>query len=141
MKRPIAIRKLVDVLRSRRTAIRRSLDLARSQLGPAAERVVGDVADEALDSEQYAVCSQLAQVESVEIAQIEAALERYEEGRYGVCEQCDRSIPLQRLQALPYATLCIDCQRKQESVRGETGAVTPSWRNDFLLDTNGFEVS
>lgn len=44
-----------------------------------------------------------------EIAQIEAALDRIDTGRYGVCEECDEPIAVARLEALPYTTRCIDC--------------------------------
>jgi len=48
------------------------------------------------------------------LAEIDAALKRIEEGTYGTCTNCDRPIPVERLEALPWATLCIDCQRDRE---------------------------
>lgn len=42
---------------------------------------------------------------------IRAALARMDEGTYGICENCGRPISQQRLQALPYAVRCVDCQR------------------------------
>lgn len=44
------------------------------------------------------------------LEQIESALERIEEGSYGTCERCGKPINPERLDALPYATLCIACQ-------------------------------
>lgn len=49
------------------------------------------------------------------LAAIEAALKRVEEGTYGTCSNCGKRIPEERLEALPWATLCIDCQRGLES--------------------------
>ncbi len=46
--------------------------------------------------------------------QIEAAIERIEDGSYGRCETCGRKIPKARLEALPYAAQCIRCASKQE---------------------------
>jgi DnaK suppressor protein len=46
---------------------------------------------------------------------VEVALQLLAQGRYGVCEGCNQSIPVARLQALPYATTCINCQRQNES--------------------------
>ncbi len=40
---------------------------------------------------------------------IEAALERIEEGAYGVCEECTTKIPKTRLNAIPYTSLCVKC--------------------------------
>jgi RNA polymerase-binding protein DksA len=48
------------------------------------------------------------------LAEIEAALDRIERGTYGICVVCGRPIGRERLEALPYATLCIDDKRKQE---------------------------
>lgn len=48
------------------------------------------------------------------LAQIEAALERIEDGVYGICEECGVRIPKVRLDAIPYATLCVKCAAAQE---------------------------
>ena len=48
------------------------------------------------------------------LAQIEASLERIEEGTYGQCEECGVKIPKSRLNAVPYATLCVRCAEQQE---------------------------
>ena len=45
---------------------------------------------------------------------IESALARLREGNYGVCLRCGRSIPRERLEAIPYATLCIACKSADE---------------------------
>ncbi len=52
-----------------------------------------------------------------EKAQVEAALRARETGTYGVCQECGRSIPPERLAARPEATLCVDCQRRLEAGR------------------------
>lgn len=43
---------------------------------------------------------------------IDEALKRLEEGTYGLCQSCAKSISKQRLKALPYTSLCIECQKK-----------------------------
>ena len=48
------------------------------------------------------------------LQQIEQALARIEEGTFGTCARCGREIPVERLEARPWATLCIDCQREME---------------------------
>ena len=48
------------------------------------------------------------------ISEIDAALQRIEDGTYGVCASCGREIPPARLEANPWASLCIDCKRKAE---------------------------
>ncbi len=46
----------------------------------------------------------------------EDALRRMDDGTYGICSNCGEPIPLERLEALPQAILCIRCKRKQERV-------------------------
>jgi RNA polymerase-binding transcription factor DksA len=50
-----------------------------------------------------------------EAEQVEAALQAREHGTYGICQECGRRIPAQRLQARPEATLCVQCQRRLET--------------------------
>lgn len=48
------------------------------------------------------------------ILKIREALERIENGTYGICEECGEEISEQRLEARPVTTLCIDCKTSQE---------------------------
>jgi RNA polymerase-binding protein DksA len=48
------------------------------------------------------------------LAEIDAALGRIEDGTYGTCVNCGRQIPRERLEAYPWASLCIDCKRRSE---------------------------
>ena len=48
------------------------------------------------------------------LAEIDAALKRIEDGTYGICTNRGEEIPVERLEAIPWTTLCIDCKRLQE---------------------------
>ncbi len=48
------------------------------------------------------------------LVQINEALRRIEEGTYGICASCGREIAPERLEAYPWASLCIDCKRAAE---------------------------
>lgn len=48
------------------------------------------------------------------LAAIDSALARIEDGTYGTCVNCGAQIAPERLEAMPWATLCIDCKRKEE---------------------------
>lgn len=74
----------------------------------------GDEADVAHDGSQSELHSQLAALESRDLTQIERAIRRINDGRYGSCEGCDARIPAARLKALPFTTHCISCQQKRE---------------------------
>ena len=118
MARKDAILNLRQVLVKRRDALRSALAGDLSLLKELREQTSGDVVDFALDSAQDEISSQLAEVESRELSSIETALERMRDGSYGICEECATTIPLARLQALPYAMTCIQCQRESEKGGG-----------------------
>ena len=50
--------------------------------------------------------------------QIDAAIERIDDGRYGECETCGGKIPKPRLEAIPYAAQCVRCASQQEKDQG-----------------------
>lgn len=49
------------------------------------------------------------------LAQVERALGRMDEGTYGVCARCGATIPVERLEAMPEAELCLSCKEREES--------------------------
>jgi DnaK suppressor protein len=50
------------------------------------------------------------------ITKITEALERIEEGTFGICERCGEDISDKRLEARPVTTLCINCKQEQEDL-------------------------
>jgi len=126
MSRKEAILNMRQVLIKRRDALRKALAGDLSLLKELKAQASGDVVDAALDSVQDEISSQLAEVESRELARIEYALERMRSGHYGTCEGCGCNIPMMRLNALPYATYCITCQREAER-QGATSPADVDW--------------
>lgn len=51
------------------------------------------------------------------LSQIEDALRRLDDGTFGDCVTCGRRIELERLEAIPYTTQCMDCRRREETGR------------------------
>jgi len=140
MARKDAILTLRQVLIKRRDALRKALAGDLSLLKELREQASGDVVDFALDSAQDEISSQLAEVESRELANIEGALEQMREGTYGICEGCEKPIPLARLQALPYAAMCIECQREAER-NGTAGNYVADWGRLLDNDSGDNDVS
>lgn len=136
MARKDALSTLRQILIKRRDALRLALAGDLSSLKELRQQTSGDVIDLALDSSHDEINSQLAEVESRELAQIEAALEQMRDGTYGSCQGCEKPIPLARLQALPYATLCIECQREAEKT-GNLPGMSQDWGR--LLDSSDAE--
>ena len=73
-------------------------------------------ADDATDAFEQAKELSLLQNSERVLIQVDAALARFEEGAYGVCERCGQQIDPARLKALPYATLCMNCQQRLEQL-------------------------
>lgn len=115
MARRDAILRMHKTLLSRAEALRQTLAGELEDLRGSKQRdSAGDAADAAFDSGNEVVASQLAELEARELNQIEKALARIRQGSYGQCEYCAQKIPVARLNALPYSTTCVKCQREME---------------------------
>jgi RNA polymerase-binding protein DksA len=78
---------------------------------PALDNHPADVASATLDREiDYTLEENSEHV----LSEIEAALARIEAGTFGICRTCGQPISEERLEAIPYATQCIDCKRRDE---------------------------
>jgi DnaK suppressor protein len=80
-------------------------------VSPSADNHLGDMATATFDREMDYTLEDNAEAL---LAAIDGALERIEEGTYGTCGRCGKPIAVERLEALPYAELCIDCKREVE---------------------------
>src|SRR5262245_18474248 len=119
MARQDALLRLHKTLLARRTMLRKRLGMQLEDLAHVKHSSAsGDAADAAFDSSGEEIASTLAELEAKELAQVERALRQLKVGTYGKCEACAAKIPVARLNALPYSTLCIKCQREMESEGG-----------------------
>lgn len=114
MARNDALKTLQKTLTARRNELRKRLNGEIAGLR-GATNASGDAADAAFDNIGEELNSQLAEMEAKELAQINNALLKIKQGNYGVCDACNSKIPVARLTALPYSTLCIKCQRESEN--------------------------
>ncbi len=114
MARTDALLRLHKSLTSRRDELQRRLGGELNGLRNFQSNDTGDSADAAFDAGSNEVASQLAELEARELSQIERALARLKQGNFGVCEGCQKKIPVARLNALPFSTTCIECQREME---------------------------
>jgi DnaK suppressor protein len=66
------------------------------------------------------LASQQNKKQADELGRIERALRRLAEtpGEFGLCEECDEELPFKRLELMPYATLCTECQAARDPRRG-----------------------
>jgi DnaK suppressor protein len=73
-----------------------------------------DLADIASDDIDRRILESLGSAETRRLQLIESALGRLRDGHYGICMSCGKKIPRERLEAIPYAILCIDCKSSEE---------------------------
>jgi RNA polymerase-binding protein DksA len=112
-------RTLLEEERGRvRSAIKRlhgdhaaSLEDETDELATAADNHLGDIAQATYDREiDYGLEQDAEHV----LAEIDAALQRIEDGTYGKCTECGKEIDAERLEARPWARLCIEDARNAE---------------------------
>ena len=72
------------------------------------------MADMGSDNFEQEFTLSLMESDAGTLGKIEAALERVEDGTYGHCEECGARIPKMRLNAIPYATMCVKCASQFE---------------------------
>jgi RNA polymerase-binding protein DksA len=72
------------------------------------------MADLGSDNFEQEFTLSLLENEEQQLQEIGAALERINQGRFGVCEGCEKPIPKARLDALPFTRYCVECARKQQ---------------------------
>lgn len=115
-----------DVLKHRLLALRARLrgdvdHLAEAALKKNRTEANGDLssmpihmADIGSDNFEQEFTLSLMENEGMTLEKVNAALERIEEGTYGLCEECGTRIPKQRLMAIPYASMCVKCASRSE---------------------------
>jgi len=75
---------------------------------------VKDLADIASNDIDVRTLEAISSQDTLRLSKVESALIRLENGKYGVCARCSKKISLNRLEAIPYAVLCIDCKSDSE---------------------------
>lgn len=112
---------LRQMLEERRREIHEKLRSLRETL-PAEVVEVRDPEERSVAEFVQEVDFALMEMKSATLAKIDAALKRLEDGVYGVCADCGQEIGEARLAAVPFASLCRDCQEEQEGQEREQRA-------------------
>jgi DnaK suppressor protein len=112
-----------DLLLDRRRQVANALDNLHKENAGSLEDETGELVSGSADQHMADTATQTVEREignTLELhderllVAIDAALTRIEAGTYGKCVNCGAQIPEERLEAMPWATLCIDCKRKEE---------------------------
>jgi DnaK suppressor protein len=110
------IERLRTELLRRRQALLHQVDHIEDDLRRLDEDVSPELEQEAQEENIARVLAGLDDRGKAELEAIDQALQRMESGDYGRCEDCGELIPVDRLEALPTATTCVQCSEKREGV-------------------------
>jgi len=115
--KPSELNRFRELLRTKRTELLDRVRSARSSDATENETEAPDLGDRALNTMSRDLLYQLSTSEREIVRRIDAALDRIERGTYGNCVHCGNQVQKGRLQAVPWARHCIECQELQD--RGE----------------------
>lgn len=106
---------LEEMLINKRKEIVQQLENQMDDKGdtPVANTVL-DVGDQSVQNHETDLDLTLLEMKNRMLKEIEEALLKVQEDRYGICEQCGNEISAARLKAMPFALYCIACKEKQE---------------------------
>jgi DnaK suppressor protein len=104
---------LKSMLENRRREIQEKLRSLRETM-PVEATQAADAEEQSVNDFVRDIDWALTQMKAESLAQIDQAIQRLDEGTYGTCEDCGQEIAEARLQALPFALLCIRCQEAVE---------------------------
>lgn len=111
--------KTIEHFRERLNALRRELagevaTLSRESWSLGTDGTQ-DVGDDAANTYARQLLLGMGERDRQVLRQVDEALDRIEAGTFGECEECGEPIAVARLEAMPYATLCVDCKEIQET--------------------------
>lgn len=115
-----------NILLAEAASLRKAINLDRQQLDGRADSLppaFDDGRDEAANDALRDVDVAELERRSTQLAEVEAALQRVEDGTFGVCLSCGEAIDNQRLHAAPQSARCISCQSAAERGRAEIASL------------------
>ncbi len=68
-----------------------------------------DFSEQTTESENDQVLDEIHHEAKIELQQVNEAIQRISDDKYGICSQCEEAIAVERLNALPYINTCINC--------------------------------
>ena len=104
------IEKIKKDLEKERAALVSEVENIKEREVTLANSEVGDDIDKAAESSQREILFFISDHDRLRLNEIDEALQKIKEERYGICESCGKKIQIERLSAIPYARLCIHCK-------------------------------
>lgn len=85
-----------------------------------------DPVDMTQEAAERDVAVEILDRESTLVRRLHSAIDRIEEGAYGICLECEEEIAPKRLKAIPWAELCINCQERADESGSQRKWIAPS---------------
>lgn len=104
-------------LREQQLELARTIDRAQKEIRALVDSGPSDAVDDSRDNASKEAAFASYSRNHTQLRKVELALQRISSGDFGVCAVCDGAIGLKRLQAIPWANNCIDCQEQSEQDR------------------------
>lgn len=144
MRRKMSLRQLKSRLSTRRTHLIREIERRFQENRELGGLRFTDLADMASNTSRDELLWLVVEEERRELEQIDEALARIKAGTYGSCKNCGQPIKKARLDALPFATLCIKCKEVEEKeieLESKVEAEEPLWGEALgTLENDEIEV-
>lgn len=113
MQKQIDLKDMRERLRERKIVLDEQIEIENEKILPKRmdnQNVADHASDYAYRARQESRLNQMKE----QLAEVNSALKRIKDGTYGICINCGNVINSERLEALPYAELCIECQRQEQ---------------------------
>lgn len=113
---PKQLDELRQLLQARHDDLQQQMEQNLANLEPA-QKTAGSVSQDdnaQLSIQMREVDARLTAFDKDELARIDRALERMDDGSYGLCDECGRLIPFGRLKAEPMTQHCVECKSRWE---------------------------
>src|SRR5512138_2011795 len=107
------VKKYQDLLEKKRDELLNAAPVRTPATEPGSRS--GDWIDQSSQESDLHVRLALKQTDSKLLRAIEEAINRLDQGAYGICMDCENEIPAARLEAVPWTRVCVECKEKQSS--------------------------
>ena len=107
-------------LQEQQRELARAIDKTHQEIKALADSGPGDVVDDSCGNTSKEAVFTTYTRNRTQLRKVEVALNRISAGDFGICAACGGEIGLKRLQAVPWANNCLECQEQSEQSRGQT---------------------
>lgn len=130
--RPVQIQAIRQALIQKMTSLQRSGDRTVRDLKQEGGVHPADTLDRAQVELERIIVLGMREKERKLIQEIRETLARIDEGLFGICEACGKTLPIERIEAAPFSRLCIACQHALEKAEKRSkGLICSSWGNRY----------